>query len=465
MQKSPTLDSLFIPSSVAIIGASKDTLKAGGRFLKSLIDHHFKGQVFPVNPNETEIMGMKAYSTVRDISADIDLAIMTIPAQGTPQAMIDCATKGVRFVVIFTAGFRETGTEGRELETRVLETARAGGVRIVGPNCMGVYCPDAGINTIVANVDLPRESGSVAFLGQSGWASESMIVSGADRGLRFSKVISIGNQTDLNANDYLEYFSNDSQTKVIGAYIEGIRNGRRFLELAREIPRKKPVMVWKAGRTAAGARAVASHTGSLAGSDLICDAAFKQTGIIRAHHLDEVIDFAVAFSSPYLPSGQRLGVIEQTGGGGIATADTCEGFGLELPQFSQETQQGLKECLNGVAAPFSTVRNPVDLISLPRTEDTRVLPRCLEVMAEAVDALILFTYHSLTDEALAQAIEGVRDRIQKPIFVVPPYPSRETEGSSLYTQRGIPTFPSPERATKAMSVLYQYAMYLRDGKG
>ncbi|MFC2041078.1 acetate--CoA ligase family protein [Chloroflexota bacterium] len=460
----PTLEFLFNPSSVAIVGASKDLRKSGGRFLKSFINHGFKGQLFPVNPNETEIMGMKVYSTVRDIAANLDLVMMTIPASETPQVMTECAAKGVKFAVMYTAGFREISTEGRELEAKVLEIARRGGVRIVGPNCMGVYCPYAGINTVVADASLPRESGSMAFVSQSGWASEKMIVSGTDRGLRFSKVISSGNQIDLTTIDYMEYFGQDPKTKFIGAYIEGITDGRRFMELARNIPHQKPIVVWKAGRTATGARASLSHTGSLAGNDAICDAAFKQSGIIRANSLDEVIDIAVTFNTPYMPSGNRIGIIEQTGGGGIAFADACGDVGLELPEFPQEIQRALRNCLKGLAAPFSTVRNPVDVVSLPRTEYAHMLPQCLTVMARAVDALLLFTYLPLTDDTLARCIDRVRDRLQKPIFVVPPYPSRETNGSSLYTQRGIPALTSPERAARAISALVQYTRYLKMAK-
>ena len=467
MERSAQLDALFNPSSVAVIGASRDAAKAGGRFIKSLIHHRFKGQFYAVNPNETEVMGLKVYPSVQDIPGEIDLAIMTIPAQAAPEAMAECARKRVKFVILYSAGFREIGTEGLRLEARVVEAAREGGVRLIGPNCMGVYNPEAGLNTIVAHIEIPAESGQSAFVGQSGWASENFIVAGYDRGLRFSKVVSIGNQVDLAATDYLEYLGADPQTRVIGAYIEGIPNGREFLRRARETAARKPIIIWKAGRTGAGARAVASHTASLAGSYHVWDAAFKQAGIIRADHLDELIDFVAAFGCPYLPAGDRVGVIGEAGGGGAAACDACEGLGLHIYEFPEQVQQELKEFLRGAAAPFSSVRNPVDLVSPRRSEYPRVLPQCLELMASAVDALLFFTYHPLTEAAFLDIMEKLRDKIGKPIFVVPGYPTRESQGMAMYTRRGIPALPTPERAAKAISALRQYSRSLEErlGKG
>ncbi|MBW2093022.1 MAG: CoA-binding protein, partial [Deltaproteobacteria bacterium] len=289
------LDPLFNPSSVAIIGASNDSHKSGGMFLKSLLDHRFAGQLYPVNPRSPEVMGLKSYSNVNDIPGEVDLAIITIPAQAALGAIADCAGKGVKFVIIHSAGFGELGPEGKELEGKIVETAGAGGVRVVGPNCMGIYSPGAKINMVLPHltaVENPPESGSVSFIGQSGWSTESMMIEGLQRGLRFSKVASIGNQIDLTASDYFEYFAADPKTKVIAAYLEGIKDGRRFLSLARRIAKKKPVIIWKSGRTEVGARAAQSHTGSLAVSDEVLHSAFKQSGIIRADTMYEVIDFA-----------------------------------------------------------------------------------------------------------------------------------------------------------------------------
>jgi len=244
------LELLFNPSSVALIGASKDMWKSGGFFLRSLVNHGFGGQVYPVNPRESEILGLRTYPSVLDIPGEIDLAIMTIPAQATEQAMLECAQKGVKFVVLHTAGYSETGDEGSELEDRVIQIARQGGVRVIGPNCMGIYSPQAKLNTIMPfidlpemGIDLPMEMGNVAFVGQSGWASETFIISGHDRGLRVSRVISSGNQSDLDTVDYLEYFGADPNTRVIAAYVEGIKRGRELLRVAGEVSKRKPIII------------------------------------------------------------------------------------------------------------------------------------------------------------------------------------------------------------------------------
>jgi acyl-CoA synthetase (NDP forming) len=322
---------------------------------------------------------------------------------------------------------------------------------------MGIYNPYVGLNTIIPFVDLPLERGDVAFVGQSGWASETFIISGYDRGLRISRAISSGNQSDLGTADYVEYFGNDPKTKVIAAYVEGIREGHRLFQVAREVSKRKPVIIWKAGRTKAGARAVASHTGSLAGSDQIYDGAFRQAGIIRAEHLEELIDLTVAFAPPHPPSGNRVGILVEAGGGAVAAADACESQGLEVSPLPTEVKEELKDYLRGINSPSSTIRNPVDLIWPPFSEFSRILPRCLEIMAKAVDILLMVTYYPLTDEPFADGIRELGMRMKKPIFVVPTYPSRQSQGLGLYTQRGIPAFPTPERAAKAISVLVQYS--------
>ena len=457
------LELLFNPSSVALIGASKDMWKSGGFFLRSLVNHGFRGQVYPVNPRESEILGLRTYPSVLDIPGEIDLAIMTIPAQATEQAMLECAQKGVKFVVLHTAGDSETGDEGSELEDRVIQIARQGGVRVIGPNCMGIYSPQAKLNTIMPfidlpemGIDLPMEMGNVAFVGQSGWASETFIISGYDRGRRLSRGISSGKQRDLDTVDYLEYFGADPNTRVIAAYVEGIKRGRELLRVAGEVSKRKPIIIWKAGRTAAGARAVASHTGSLAGSDLVYSSAFKQAGIIRAQNMEELIDFAVAFSCPYPPAGNHVGIIVEAGGGAVAAADACESLGLQISPFSKEVQDELGDYLREIKSPSYAVKNPVDLVWPPFSEYSRIVPRCLEIMAKAVDALLVVTYYPLTDERYAQGMKELEERVKKPLFIVPPYPTRQSEGLSNYTQKGIPAFPTPERAAKALAAFFEY---------
>lgn len=456
-----SLDPLFNPSSLALIGASKDVAKAGGRLLKSLIDNGFAGRLYPVNPKEPEIMGLRSYPSILAVPGEVDVAILVTPAEMAPDIMAECAARGVKFAIIHSAGFGEMGNEGKERQVRVLEAASQGGVRIVGPNCMGLYSPRARINTIVTDVFLPPEEGSAACFGQSGWVTENFILMGHQRGLRFSQVISSGNQIDLSAEDYLEYFGADPQTKVIAAYIEGIKDGRRFLEVAKRVSREKPIIVWKPGASDAGARAVASHTGSLAGSDAIFSAVARQAGLLRVHTLEELIDLALAFSSTCLPKGNRVGLLVESGGGAAAAADACSSLGLEVPTFPEEIRGALRDFLTGTIPPSAGFANPVDLVWPPFEESPRLFLGCLEIMAPAVDCFIVIDYYPFTDEKFMKSLAALRDKLGKPITVIPGHPSLSVEGMSLYARSGLPTYPTPERAARALAALWRYSQWRR----
>ncbi len=452
------LDRLFNPSSIAIIGASKDKRKSGGRFVSGLIRGNFEGKVYPVNPGESDIMGLRSYHRVQDIPGEIDLAFVTVPAGIVPQVIGDCNRKGVKFAVVHSAGFSELGTEGKELEEQMLEFARRGSPRIIGPNCMGFYCPQAGINTIASVPAIKRETGSVAFVGQSGWVAENVILMGYERGLRFSKVVSIGNQSDLTIEDLLEYFADDVDTQVIGFYIEGIKRGKDFLRLAKQISKKKPIIVWKAGRTEGGAKAAASHTGSMAGSGVIFDAALVQSGVAIAPNLEELSDMMVGFTSPVLPAGNKLGLLVEAGGGAVAASDTAEALGFELPTLSVETQQELVDILKGIIPPFAAPRNPVDIVWAPSTNASKVYLQCSRAILKEVDALLLINYLDY-DELFAKEMASLIDETGKPILVIPGHPTDRREGMSLMTGNRIPTFSIPERALKVLSAMLSYSEY------
>jgi acyl-CoA synthetase (NDP forming) len=451
------LDRLFNPSSVAIVGASKEIRKSGGRYLAALINGRYSGRVYAVNPGESEIMGLNSYSRVQDIPDDIDLAMVTVPARVVPQVIADCSQKGVRFAVVHSAGFSELGGEGEGLEAEMLRNARRGGTRIIGPNCMGFYCPQAGINTVAQMVD-DAEAGPVAFVGQSGWATENMMVTGSELGLRFSKVVSIGNQSDLTVEDMLEYFASDEETRVIGFYIEGIKRGKDFLRLASQASKKKPVVVWKSGRTEAGARAAASHTGSLAGHDVVVDAALTQSGVAIARNLEELFDLVVGFTSPVLPRGNRLGLLVEAGGGAVAGADAATALGFELPMLSDETQEALINRLKGVLPPFSRPRNPVDIVWAPATDPHSVYLDCCRAILKEVDSLVMINYGIYNDYFVGQ-LAKMRDEMRKPILVIPGHPNESRDGMRLLTRNGIPSFTIPERALKALSAMLRFSNY------
>ena len=457
MNRTPELGRLFNPLSIAVVSASKEESKAGGQFLKSLIDRGFKGELYPVNPRESEIMGLNNYHSILDIPGGVDLAILTVPARTVPQVMAECSQKKVRFAVVHSAGFSELGPEGKELEETMLKLASEGGTRIIGPNCMGLYSPKAHINTIAPEATPEDEIGTVALIGQSGWLTQSMILIGYQQGLRFSKVVSIGNQSDLTVEDMLEYLADDADTKVIALYIEGVKHGSRFLQLAKQISMYKPIVAWKAGRTNAGVRAVASHTGSLAGNNVVFDVALRQGGIAITRNLDELIDLTVGFTCPVLPQGNKVGVLVEAGGEGVACSDAAESLGLELSPLSKPAQKELADSLKGIKPPFSIPTNPVDLIWPPIENRDELFLRCLEILLKEFDAVIMEIY--IYNEQFAKQVRKLIDKIGKPIFVVIEHPSEHSDWMSLLTRNGIPSFTIPDRAAKAMAAMVRYSDY------
>jgi acyl-CoA synthetase (NDP forming) len=452
---------LFQPESIAIIGASPDELKSGGMFVSSLLKDSYRGAIYPINRKEQEIMSLKVYASVLEVPGKIDLAVIAIPAPGVPQAIAECAQKGIRFAVVHSVGFSELGTEGRELEKQMVEAAQRGGVRIVGPNCMGIFSPKGHINTIVPYARVPMEPGGVAFVGQSGWASENTTRLGSERGLRFSGVISIGNQSDLTIEDFLEYFGSDPGTSIFAAYIEGIKQPQRFLKLIEEISPKKPIIVWKGGSSEFGAKAAASHTGSLAGDYSIFEAISMQKGIIAANGLEEMLDLAVAFSSPYLPAGREVGLLIEAGGGAVATGDACAKAGLNISPLPESVQKQIRDFLEG-KVPLSPARgNPVDLVWVSFADANEVYGTCLELMAPVVDSCLTICYAFLEDESFLSRLENIRDRNRKPIIVVPGNSIDQRQGMSRAIRRGIPAYTMPENAVRALGAMTRRAEYLR----
>ncbi|UCB42520.1 MAG: CoA-binding protein [Dehalococcoidales bacterium] len=347
------LDRMFHPESIAIIGASASNPEAG--WVRRLLDSGYTGQIYPINPRATEINGLKAYPSIRDVPAPIDYAIFNIPARLTPQIAADCVAKGVKYAHVFTAGFSETGTEeGNQMELSLKQIAEEGGLRVLGPNCMGIYCPASGMTF---NQDFPKKKGQVAFVSQSGAESMRLVFLAQDFDIYFSKVISYGNAIDLDAHDFLEYLADDDDTKIIACYIEGLRQGPRFVSAMKECLKKKPVIVLKAGLTESGAGAAASHTASLAGSKAVWDAFFKQTGAIPANTMDEVADIIQALQRMAAPKGRRVAIVGRGGGIGVIAADICERAGLKVPAFGPETQEKLLQVIPEAGA---GVRNPVE---------------------------------------------------------------------------------------------------------
>jgi acyl-CoA synthetase (NDP forming) len=356
------IEAIFHPRSIAIVGASANPDTPGYDYLHSLQTFGYAGEIYPVNPRAEEILGLRSYPSLREAPEPVDYVISCIPASAVLDLVDDCAAKGARALQLFTARFSETGrAEGVELERRLAERARAAGVRIIGPNCMGLLYPAQGISF---RADMPRRPGKIGLLSQSGNLLFELTYFGEPRGLRFSKAISYGNGIDLNESDFLEYFAADGETAVVGAYVEGVRDGRRFLTALKRAAAAKPVVVLKGGRTAAGGRAAASHTAALAGQRDVWDAALAQAGAVPVDTVEELIDMLLAFAymrpgsaAPAGRQGRRLGMVGGGGGRSVLTADLCEELGLSVPPLPADVEKRIAEKAPDLAG---WLTNPVD---------------------------------------------------------------------------------------------------------
>ncbi len=376
---------IFEPKSVAIVGATTnpDTV-TNVTFLRQLLDFGYQGGIYPVNPHASEILGLKAYASIRDIPEPVDYVVSAIAAPRTPKLMQECVAARVRVVSMYTAGFSETGEEGAKLEREVVTIARQGGVRVLGPNCLGIHCPKAGLSLVGS---ISRESGHVGLLSQSGGNGQNMILGLADRRIYASKLVSFGNAADLNESDLLEYLGQDDDTRIIGIYIEGVKQPERFTRILRQVARAKPVIVLKGGKTPAGSGAVRLHTGALAGSSIVWDALCDQAGILQVHDLKELIDTIQAFVYLNPPRGRRVGIIGIGGGANVLATDACESAGLTVPEFPPEVRADLRRF---TPAAGTGLRNPVDTLGEVYV-DSSVLSSTVSVVASwsGVDVLLV----------------------------------------------------------------------------
>jgi len=348
------LERLFNPRAVAIVGASTSPAKQGYRYLKHLLDYGYKGGIYPVNPREAEILGVRAYPSVTDLPEAPDLVISTIPAEAVPELVEDCARRGARFLHMFTALLGETGVpERKALEDRIVTRARELGIRVLGPNCMGIYDPAIGLTFRTVS---STEKGNVALISQSAAHAAEVMYRGWVRGLAFSKVVSYGNAADINETDLIDYLAGDTETKVILGYIEGVK-GRNFKAVLRKAASTKPVAIFKVGRSPAGARAVASHTGSLAGSYQVWQGLMRQSRVVTADSLDELVDLGIAFAKLPPPKGRNVGVAGAGGGGSIVAAEEFEANGLTMPSFPTDLVTSLKPV---VGDGWYLMKNPID---------------------------------------------------------------------------------------------------------
>jgi len=465
MQKSLPLDYLFHPRSIAILGASTNPSSKGYDYLKGLQELGFSGRIYPINPRSQEILGLKAYPHIRDIPEQVDYVMSCIQAQSLIEMLGDCASKGAKAIQLYTSGFSETGEpEGKALEDELVKKARDMGVRILGPNCIGLHYPKGGL--AFGRAKFSKMGGPVGGLVQSGGHAWHLVCSGSLRGLGFSKIISFGNACDLNEADFLECLAEDNETKVVAAYIEGIKDGPGFVRAARRTAQKKPMIMLKGGRTDAGRRAVASHTGSLAGSDRMWKSFFRQTGIIQVHSLEELIDSIIPFVYfPHMKKG-NVGIVGGGGGASVQAADDLEKAGLKVPSLPAKIREKLKE-FTPLAG--SGLGNPVDTVEMWNPKN---FVRTFELVAswEEIDFMLAHAVVELTAQWQGQSVlDGIvdgllacQDTIHKPIAVVlQSYGTRRGLATLHNIQNrlavsGIPVYPTLRRAAKAISEFIKY---------
>jgi len=472
------LEYLFSPKSVAVIGASNNPGKWGFNIFSRALRTSSDIRVYPINPNAQDVLGVKACRSVIEVPEPVDLAVIVIPPQAVPVAMEECVEKGVKAAVVITAGFREVGGEGVELEEQVVRIAQRGGIRFAGPNCNGHFNTAVDFHTTGGGT----KKGPLALISQSGNFGGHILMRGAVRDIGFSKYVSSGNEADLHLEDYIEYFAEDKETRVICAYIEGLRDGRRFLELARRTTKKKPIIVMKVGRTEEGRQAAQSHTGALSGSDEIYEAAFRQSGVIRVDEVDDLFDVALALLRQPLPRGRRIGILTSGGGFGVVATDACRRSGLEIPPLTEETIQTLSKYL---PARWSHA-NPVDMAG-----DTQGSYPSLGTLlkAENIDAVLgvgcvgypsqdlgqdsgvgdstrervrQFTQQMVEGELnLVDGLVERVDRYGKPLILTATAGRGESKAVAKLEQNGIYGYPTPETGAKVLSHLVRYSAYVR----
>ena len=437
----------FAPRAVAVIGASRHRGSVGGEIFHNVLEAGFGGVVYPVNPAAEVVQSVRAYPRIEDVPGEVDLAVIAVPAEAVADAATGCVEKGVPAVIVISAGFAEVGEEGAQRQRHLVEVCRRAGIRLIGPNCLGIVntAPEASLNATFAPAMPPP--GNVGFVTQSGALGLALIDLAGDRNLGVSSFASIGNRADVTANDLLEYWEDDDRTRVALLYIESFSNPRRFSKVARRVGRKKPIVVVKSGRSAAGARATESHTGALiSASDVTVDALFDQVGVIRTDSLAELLDVASLLANQPLPAGRRVGIITNAGGPGIMCADACDAAGLEVPTLPDELRASLGEGL----APEASLVNPVDMIATASAEHYRqTITRLAEW--DGIDALIVIFIRPLLTRAedVAEAVRTACEGLSREIPVQGVFMSAH-DHAAMVAAGGVPAYLYPEDAARTL---------------
>ncbi len=453
------MEKFFSPNSVAIIGASHTQGKVGYATLENFVHNGYRGRIYPVNPDTTPILGQRVYPSVKEVPDEIDLAVIATPAPTVPAILKECVKKRIEAVVIISGGFSEIGKEGELLEEKCRKAIARTRTRVIGPNCIGVFNPYTSTDTLF----LPRHrmsrpaKGGIAFISQSGAVGSTILDWLAEEGIGISKFVSYGNAMDIDITDILEYLAEDEETKSIVVYLEGIRGeGRRFLQVAKKVVMKKPIIILKAGKTERGIKAVSSHTGSLAGSANVYSGAFKQAGVIEAAGWQELFDFAKAFSQP-LPEGNRVAIVTNGGGFGVLATDECVRQGLDLAEPSRKLRDGLKKEF----PPHVVLSNPMDLTGDATAQRYALaIEGCLKEY-DGVVAITLFQVPTI-EESVVDIITNLSKKYSKPVLCCAAGSSFSARLSKKLEANGVPVYPTPEQAVKSFAVLLKYRDLLKN---
>jgi len=450
------LDTLFRPESIALVGASREPEKVGHRIFKNIVDGGYEGKLYPVNPKASQILGHKCYPSVREIPGKIDLAVICVPAPIVPKVAEECGQKGVGSLVVISAGFSEIGREGTAIERELLRICRKYGMRVQGPNCLGVINVQSRLNASFAATNPPP--GNVAFVSQSGALGSTILNWALEKRVGLTSFVSLGNEADLTAADFVEALAEDEETKVIALYVEGVKDGGRFVQVTRRVSKKKPIIALKAGTTDVGMKAVSSHTGSLAGSDTAFTAAFRKAGVLRVATLEELFNLILAFGTQPIPKGGNVLIITNGGGPGILAADACEKMDLELPLLEKDLMDELQAAL----PPQASVHNPIDVLGDSDEERYRRALRAGN-RSKRIDAMIVvLTPQAMTpvDRVADAVVEASHSPSDKPILAVFMGVGEGSAAVEKLQENGVPNYAYPEHAALVVRAMADYRSVL-----
>jgi acetyl coenzyme A synthetase (ADP forming)-like protein len=457
------LDFFFTPKSVAIVGASNRKGSMGHVFMQNITQAGFEGDIYPINPKEDEVLGLRAYKNVKDIPSHVDLAVVLVPARFVPEVMENCGEKGIKGAVVITSGFSEVGAEGEELQKKLLDASRKHGVRVLGPNCFGLYNCNIGLNVSLA-LGSPEKGGRVSLITQSGAYGMAIYTFALDHSMKFAKIIAPGNKCDLQDYELLSYLGGDKDTNVICLLAETISKGREFFDVVREITPHKPVILVKTGRTEGSKRAALSHTASLAGNTQAYRAAFKQSGVIEVRSGLDMIELAKALDFQPLPRGNRVGIVTNSGGTGVELTDLMEESGLSVPELPKESQDSLKDVLPAYASP----KNPIDVTPL-WSKFTELYSKSIAALFECPEIDIIMPILLQRSAMMKEVAESVRDtvlhyqkelKVDKPVYVCWVSTREHLSNMEILQSAGIPCFEWPERAARIAGYAAGYREYL-----